>query len=136
MSAQHGHYTPEVHEHADDWHHHASEVEGMPQVEHGSVINTLTVGKWFVLIVLSVVATCAVLYLYFQHYATQYKAQQIENVSWSTDSAVYRARIEGELNGKPDWINHDYVRLPISDAMAKVVKDYQGKREPAEAATK
>src|SRR5689334_10909191 len=101
MSAQHGHYTPEIHEHADAWHHHAVDVEGVPQAEHAGKINPLTVGKWFVLIVVSVVATCTILYVYFMHYATQEKAIEIETIQWSSDSIAYKARMEVELTGKP-----------------------------------
>lgn len=123
MSAQHGHYTPEKHEHADDWHHHGSE-EGVPQAEHAGIVNPFTVGKWFILIVVSVIATVAVLYLYFTHYTTQQKAKFIETVSWSAEAAAYKARMEGELTGKAEWLDHERIRIPVSDAMSKVVKEY------------
>lgn len=131
MTAPHGHYTTPIADHVDSWHHHSVELEGAPQAEHAGTINPLILGQWFVLIVLSVVGTCVVLFLYFEHYVTQHKAREIETISWSADYVDYRARMDGELTSKPVWIDHDHLRLPIGDAMAKVVRQYQTQETPA-----
>lgn len=134
MSASHGHFTPEVHEHADSWHHHAIDVEGIPQAEHGGMVNPIIVAKWFILIVVSVVGTCGVLYLYFSHYTTGIKSKQFETVSWSKDSAEYKATKEREQT-TVEWIDHDHLRIPIAAAMDKVKNEYASKK-PAETKAK
>ncbi|MCC6677023.1 MAG: hypothetical protein IT436_07760 [Phycisphaerales bacterium] len=131
MSAPHGHYTTPIADHVDNWHHHSVALEGAPQAEHAGTVNPFILGQWFVLIVLSVVGTCVVLFFYFEHYATQFKAQQAETVSWSAEYVTYKATTDGQLNGKPEWLDHDRLRLPIGDAMAKVVKQYQAMEKPA-----
>lgn len=131
MSAPHGHYTTPIVDHADSWHQHSAALEGVPQAEHAGTVNPYILGQWFVLIVLSVVGTCVVLFLYFQHYATQHKAQQIETVSWSQEYVTYKAIADGQLSSKPEWIDHDRLRVPINDAMAKVVKQYQATEKTA-----
>lgn len=128
MTAPHGHYTTPITDHVDSWHRHSAE-EGRPQAEHAGTVNPWILGQWFVAIVLAVAGTCVVLFLYFTHYTTQYKAQQIETVSWSADYVTYKATMEGQLNSKPEWIDHDRLRIPIGDAMAKVVKQYQAKEQ-------
>jgi len=125
MTAPHGHYTTPIAEHADSWHHHSVEREGAPQAEHAGSVNPWILGQWFILIVLTVAGTCVVLFLYFTHYVTQHKAQQIETVSWSAEYATYKAMTDGQLHGKPEWIDHERLRIPIEDAMAKVVRQYR-----------
>lgn len=131
MTAPHGHFTTPVADHVDSWHHHSAEVEGVPQAEHAGTVNPWILGQWFVLIVLSVIGTCLVLFLYFQHYATQHKAREIETISWSEEYVKYRSRMDAELTARAAWLDHDRVRLPIDDAMAKVVRQYQGKEMSA-----
>jgi hypothetical protein len=113
--------------HADAWHHHGAE-EGRPQAEHGAIANPGVLVRWFVLIVVTLVAVVLALMVYFQHYITNEKAIRIENTALAGGAQSAKTQAEGELSRyKPLDKDAGTVQIPIDQAMQKVVEKYGAK---------
>jgi hypothetical protein len=115
-------------EHVDEWHHHET-VEGEPQEEHTGQVNTGIILKWFVVIVVFVVASIAFIMVYFNHYNTAVRAATVET-SMSSDYLSYRLATQERLasEGKParyTGLAGGKVQGPIGDAMKQVVDQYK-----------
>lgn len=126
-------HTPEVHEHADDWHHHAKG-EGRPQAEHTSVVNVNALFVWIIGISVFVVVSVVATLMYFNSYSNQLRASAVEttNSAKAFKAAQFNAEKELGLRGQAGeyaWMNHDQVRTPIDVAKRKVVASY-GTKEP------
>ena len=132
-------HTPEIHEHADAWHHHSA-AEGMPQHEHASIVDAGALIKWFIgtsiILVVLIVALC----MYFFRYNTQMRALYIENQEMAQQALTALAQAEKQLgtDGKPPEafeytaLNKQArtVQTPIQKAMDDTVKRYQSASKP------
>lgn len=128
--AHHAH-TPEVHEHADAWHHH-SKAEGLPQVEHLGVVSTAALAKWLVLIIIGLTAVLIALFVYFTSAVTQLKSEMEESTALGEDARKARAAAMaalGQDGATPTYAWTDRqkgnVQIPIAQAMDKVIVKYQ-----------
>ncbi|MCE7973536.1 MAG: hypothetical protein DYG92_04310 [Leptolyngbya sp. PLA1] len=119
-------HTPAPHEHADSWHHHAPE-EGRPQHEHAAVVNTMSLTRWFVLLVIALVTVIVVISVYFTSAVTRMKAQRIETNTLSADVSREKARTAAILATGKDP-SGAAVQLPIEQAMDQVVSKYQNRK--------
>lgn len=121
-------HTPEVHEHADEWHRH-SKAEGAPQAEHAGVVNVKLLFIWMVGISVFVVVSVVGTLMYFNSFSNQLRATSVETTAPAKafKSAQFNAEKELGLRGQPGeyaWIDHDRVRIPIGAAMRSVVSSY------------
>lgn len=123
-------HTPEVHEHADAWHHHDPE-EGFPQGEHTAVIDAGLLAKWFVGIVVSVTLFIVVIAVYFTGYISTFRKTQVEtSLNFDAQSAKNAAAVSLSTDEKqPEfyaWTDAQagQVQIPISKAMQKVAAKY------------
>jgi hypothetical protein len=127
--AHHAH-TPDVHEHADAWHHHTSD-EGLPQVEHLGVVSTAVLARWFVVIVGALTLTLVALFVYFTSSVTQLKAQIQETTALGLEARKARDEAMAVLGaeGGPGvyrWSDPaaGKVQVPLSIAKERVIARY------------
>lgn len=128
-------HTPEVHEHADSWHHH-EKAEGMPQPEHLAVLNVRSISIWGALTVVSLAIVMVALGMYFAQYTNAHKVDKQERQGWaalSKESRAARDRAELMLSTGTHVGNEEYswapeggdkVTIPVNKAMEKVIADY------------
>lgn len=128
-------HTPEVHEHADSWHHHSAD-EGLPQHEHLAVLNTVAIARWGIFISVSLVVVMVSLGAYFSSYVTKLKHDREEREAWLRISQSARGFREsadkalstGEQADKPaySWApeGDGKVQIPLDQAMQRVVQSY------------
>lgn len=123
-------HTPEVHEHADSWHHHTA-AEGMPQEEHGGVAEPAALIKWLVLIIAALAIILIALFVYFDSYSHRLQAKRVETLN-SAEANVRKAQAESRL-GAANSANFQYVpvdgvpgkvHLPLDRAAERVVEKY------------
>lgn len=126
-------HTPEVHEHADSWHHHGAS-EGIPQLEHGSVAEPAALIKWLVLIVAALAIVLIALFVYFDSYNHRLHAKRVETLN-SAEANVHKAQAESRL-GAAGSANFQYVpvenvpgkvHLPLDRAAERVIEKYNKK---------
>ncbi|GJQ29949.1 MAG: hypothetical protein HBSAPP03_18330 [Phycisphaerae bacterium] len=127
--------TPEVHEHADSWHHHEA-TEGLPQTEHLAVLNVTSISIWGAFTTVALVVVMVALGMYFSSYTTAHKQDKEERQGWQHLSAPARAARDsaeavlsvGAYKGNEEYSwspeGGDRVQIPIGKAMEKVVADY------------
>lgn len=125
------HYTPQPHEHADDWHHHAA-AEGQPQHEHGDRPNIPILLGAFVCSVAFVGAVILATYLYFGVYTRTLRSERMENTALAKDFLEYRDHTAKKLSTANEWLNDDAARagqapIPIEKAKEKVIAKYSAK---------
>lgn len=118
----HHNHTPDVHEHADDWHRHSA-AEGKPQHEHAGTVSPLALIKAFVGILGTVVISVIVLSMYYTHTVTQVKAEAMEK-SLAADWYSTRAQWDEALR-TPKAIGESGWRIPLDKAMDRVVAKYE-----------
>lgn len=118
------------HGHADTWHHHDTAAEGEPQSEHTASINTTTLAKWFVVLIVSLVIFMLAVALYFNGFVNQAKSVAIETDIGSAARTMRNAAFAtlGE-DGNPetyDWADPQAgkVQIPIDKAMKKIIEKY------------
>lgn len=122
-------YTPEIHEHADEWHHHTS-AEGLPQAEHGAKPNTVLLFIAFIGSLFFVGVTILATYLYFNTYTATVRAERSENTALGEDYRVYRDTSHKALHDGYVWLNDNaaragHVTLPLNTARDRVLARYQ-----------
>jgi hypothetical protein len=129
-------HTPDLHEHSDQWHHHAA-TEGSPQHEHAAIANPAVLFHWFLLITASMVAVIVALGMYFGKYYSTTRQEKIETLDFYNRPEGPRERLaQAEASLWPDKPVAQYtyhaantqthtVQLPIEQAMAKVLAKYQ-----------
>ncbi len=125
------HFTPQTHEHADDWHHHSAE-EGVPQAEHGEKPNIPILMGAFLASVAFVGATILATYLYFGVYTQTLRAERMENTALAKDFLQYRDHTNSKLAAANEWLNDDAARagqapIPLDKAKEKVIAKYSAK---------
>jgi heme/copper-type cytochrome/quinol oxidase subunit 3 len=125
------HYTPEVHEHSDDWHHHSAQ-EGAPQAEHGEKPNIPILMGAFLASVAFVGATILATYLYFGVYTQTLRAERMENTALAKEFLDYRTGSSDQLTLANKWVSDDAARagqapIPIEKAKEKVIAKYSAK---------
>lgn len=129
-------HTPEVHEHADAWHHHEN-AEGEPQHEHTATVNTGLLAKWFVALVVGFGVVVVLLVMFFGREVTARKAAAIETNVLAREYLNYRRNSEKALGMGDGGAAFTYewsdpkagaVQIPVEDAMKKVEAKYQGSR--------
>lgn len=130
--SHHPEYLPEHHdEPLDPWHIHA-QVEGLPQSEHASNVNTTFLGIAFLVTVSSVVAVVAVIIVYFNSYAATVRRSQVETTTWAKESLEARTRDLALLESGGRVEGGDGVTFaPIGQAMDTVVREYADARADA-----
>lgn len=124
-------HTPEVHEHADAWHHHA-EVEGAPQAEHTAVVNTGSLAKWFVILVVTLTVVLVAISVYFTAAVTRAKAEKLETTALGQAAreaklvSLAQLSADGSQQAHYAWADATagQVQIPIAKAMDKVVAKY------------
>jgi flagellar basal body-associated protein FliL len=128
-------HTPEIHEHADAWHHHTPE-EGLPQHEHAAIVNAGALLKWFIGITVVLVVVILALCMYFFRYSTQMRALYVENQELAKQAMTDIAKAEAQLgtDGKPfayTALNKQTrtVQIPIEQAMKQTVARYAAQRQ-------
>jgi len=120
----HAHTLPVEEAHADAWHHHEA-VEGLPQTEHGAEASMLSLGAWSAALVVAVVGSIAMIWVYFNSYSTQEKARKQE-VFMSAEAMQYKARVTDQEFKTFGWADSasNTVRIPLSAAKDKVISKY------------
>jgi hypothetical protein len=115
-------------EQADEWHHHSME-EGEPQGEHTAQVNPFHLVKWLAGIIVAIVVVVFGLAKLTEMKATQLRAERVE-VDIASDYLTRRSQVEADLNvtGPRQYVplSGTAVKIPIDDAMSKVVGAYQG----------
>jgi hypothetical protein len=129
-------HTPEIHEHADAWHHHIPE-EGMPQHEHAAKVDSGALIQWFVGITVLLVVTIIALKMYFTKYTTEMRRTSVETSEMALKSHnVYKDAEEalGTTGGPFKYrITNKQARtvqLPISEGIQRTLAKYQGQQGP------
>jgi hypothetical protein len=122
-------YTPPVHEHIEEWHHHTA-AEGLPQAEHGAKPNMLLLLVAFVGSVGFVGLTILATYMYFNSYTQGLRNERAETTAMGQDYRDYRAKSKKDLEGGYVWLNDEAARagrvtLPITTAKERVIARYQ-----------
>jgi heme/copper-type cytochrome/quinol oxidase subunit 3 len=128
------HFTPQAHEHADDWHHHSAE-EGTPQAEHGEKPNIPILMGAFLASVAFVGATILATYLYFGVYTSTLRAERMENAALARMPGGFietRDHTNQKLAAGNEWLNDDAARaglapVPLDKAKEKVIAKYNAK---------
>lgn len=129
-------HTPELHEHADAWHHHSKE-EGVPQPEHGAIAKTSTIFGFFIALTASIGVLVLVVSLFFTYNLNNRRTTFMEggqgHLRIIEPYQSYRGVSEGNLGigGQPGtygWADDasGKVRIPLDQAMSKVQKQYEG----------
>ncbi len=119
------HYLPHEHEHADAWHRHTTD-EGSPQSEHLSQVNPValivTLGGMTVFTVGAIVVTA----IYYIQYTENLKQELRETTDMASQQIEYRTTVS-VMQDVYAWENaqEGTVRVPVSQAMERVVEDYQ-----------
>lgn len=121
-------HTPELHEVADQWHHHEA-AEGMPQKEHGPRVNTVVLTGVFLAIVIVITGTIAAAILYFNQHITVLRQHEIETTVLAAEANEYRAAAEASF-ATYTWVDAEkgVVQLPLGVARERVLARYAGKR--------
>ncbi len=123
----HHQHTPEPHEQPDAWHQHIA-AEGMPQQEHGARANPVALTLTLFGIVLSFVFLLLVVWLYYNTYTTQLKAERRESVTETqrTDYETKRGGAQTRLSQSPGWIDrtNGTVHIPLDRAVSLVIEEY------------
>ena len=118
-------YLPHEHEHADSWHRHTTE-EGSPQAEHAAKVDPMAIfvtliGMAVVTVVVSVIAA-----IYFFQHTANLKQELRETTNSAAQQIEYRA---DTMSLQDDYAWEDAeagtVHIPISQAMERVVEEYQ-----------
>lgn len=125
------HYTPPVHEHIEQWHHHTAD-EGAPQVEHGEKPNIPLLLIAFVASVSFVGLTILATYLYFGVYTQTLRAERMENAALAKEFITYRDATAEKLAKGDQWMSPEaayagQVPVPLDKAKEKVLAKYAAK---------
>jgi len=119
---------PHAEQHPDAWHRHVH-AEGMPQVEHGARAKPLLLGGVIAIMVVMFLATCLVLIMYFNKTMAESRSRLLETTELADGPDGSFARRENALAGAEQfhWVDREtgVVTIPLSQAMAVVVADYQ-----------
>src|SRR5688500_9289124 len=114
------HHLAVEHEQPDQWHRHTA-AEGMPQAEHAAVASPKVLALSFFAITFTIAISVLILVIFFENYATRYKAEQIENVGLSTAFNTYKSGWEKESK-EYGWADAKAgtVKIPLDLAMERV----------------
>ncbi len=117
-------YTPDTHEHPDQWHRHTPD-EGQPQEEHAARVNNAALAIVFVSVVAFVAGTILVTTLYFQRYLVQERERKIEVTSLGEGYREYRDAAKAAQQGF-GWADAEAgkVVIPVEMATERVVARY------------
>ncbi|HYE62773.1 MAG TPA: hypothetical protein VD997_12325 [Phycisphaerales bacterium] len=128
-------HTPEIHEHADAWHHHIPE-EGMPQHEHAAKVDSGALIKWFIGITVLLVVVVLALKMYFTKFTTQMRRTYVETTEIAQGAKTALAAAEATLgtDGRPFTYKvankqARTVQLPIDTAIKRTVERYSGNQQ-------
>jgi len=101
----------------------------MPQVEHGARAKPLLLGGVIAIMVVMFLATCLVLIMYFNKTMAESRSRLLETTELADGPDGSFARRENALAGAEQfhWVDREtgVVTIPLSQAMAVVVADYQ-----------
>jgi hypothetical protein len=126
MKPHESHHLTAEHEQPDQWHRH-SVVEGTPQAEHAAVASPKVLAISFFAMTFTIASSVLILVIFFEHYATNYKAEQIETISRSTHFNDYKGRWEQVESKSYGWADPKAgtVRIPLDTAMERVIAKYK-----------
>ncbi len=109
----------------DAWHQHPAD-QGVPQQEHGAHANITALLITFVVLTLATVIFSVIIGLYtireIGQYTAQGERQGLEAVS--TEALQYKEDALAAQAGY-SWTANGTVKIPIDQAMQKVIADYQ-----------
>ena len=128
MFKHEAHFLPQEHEHPDTWHRHSAE-EGVPQGEHTATASATSLLVSFFVLIMSVFVIVGLLVVFFNHFAWQTRAAREETTVMSADANATKERIAKEQNEYGFVADKPGVyRIPVSDAMDRVVAKYAEKK--------
>jgi len=116
-------HTPELHEHPDPWHEHTPK-EPPPQPEHAARVNPAGLFVAFVAIVLSVVATTAIVALYFYQTFQDQRVRVVETTTWSAEAWDGKHQRQRVLESPANATEEAGVEVGIDEAMSRIVERY------------
>ena len=115
---------------------HTHDASHAPEVAQQASTNVLDTGlllRWFVGILVFVVALVIIVSIYFRSVATRVRAERVETTMSSKEANAARAAAEAVLgvNGQPptySWSDATAgtVQIPLEQAMRKVVEQRSG----------
>lgn len=128
MKAHEPHHLAVEHEKPDQWHRHVA-VEGTPQTEHTAVASPKVLAISFITISTTVAVSVLILVVFFDHYTTNYKAEQMENTTQSASFIKYKGDWEDVDSRTYAWADpkEGTIRIPLDKAMDRVVEKYKSK---------
>jgi hypothetical protein len=109
------------HEHAqpDSWHRHTPD-EGGWQAEHAAHASPKALAMTFVAMVLGVLFTVLVLIVFFDNYSSKFKVAIEETTTIGDLARSKKSESLGNLQAA-GWVDHQTLRIPIDQGMAKVL---------------
>ncbi len=118
-------YLPHEHEQPDAWHRHSSD-EGMPREEHGARVNPVALFVALILMGVFTAGASIVTVIYYVQHTSSLKQELRETTNSAAQQIEYRA---DAMNLQDNFAWEDTqagtVRIPISQAMDRVVEQYQ-----------
>jgi Na+-transporting methylmalonyl-CoA/oxaloacetate decarboxylase gamma subunit len=111
----------------DAYHTHTRD-EGAPQHEHGATASPKALGITLIVMVLGVLVVILGLVVYFDNYMSNYEASvnetdEISGATWN-EIQEHKAALEQYA-----WLDANTVRIPLSEAKAQVIAQYQALAE-------
>lgn len=116
-------HLPHDHEEPDSWHRHTPD-EGMPQVEHAPRVNIRALLGTFIVITIVVVALAGATIQLFRTTIVRARLAVEETLVLSEAQVQYREASLQEQNSYAWTADGEHVRIPIDQAMHKVVEQY------------
>jgi len=125
MKHHDSHHLPVEHEAPDSWHRHTAE-EGTPQAEHAAIAAPGVLVVAFIAISSTVAITVLILVVFFNQYATRFKAEQIETTAMSKEFNEYKGKWEEQDTRGYAVANAaaGNVRIPLDKATQRVLDKY------------
>lgn len=125
MTDHHPDHTESQETPLDAWHQHSPD-EGVPQQEHGAHANISALLITFVVLTVATVAFSVIIGLYTIQRVTQLTAASEGKglMAMSAEAVQYKQDALAAQTGY-SWTAAGTVRLPIDQAMQKVVAEYQ-----------
>jgi hypothetical protein len=120
-SHEHEPHTEPVHSQLDEWHQHALG-DGLPQTEHGAHANIGALLATFIIITVATVVFSVVIGLFMlsQVSALKGETEMTGLDAMAAEAAAYKEEALAAQTGYA-WTADGNVRIPIEQAMAKVV---------------
>lgn len=111
-----------------DAYHTHTPAEGAPQHEHGATASPKALGITLIVMVLGVLVVILGLVIYFDNYMSNYEASvnETDEISAATWDDVQERKASLDQHA---WIDDQTIRIPLDEAKAKVLSEYQSLAE-------